>query len=529
MPNIVKYNLSTSPNSIQSGNFNIGVNNTPTNLSQFYTGICPIIGGYTIYINKASNGPSIYAPKNDTQLIEITNNLGGNVTTATEALVWINSQSTMTVLNNNYPSIVTDGLVQNWDAGFVSSYPKTGTTWKNLSGSGINATLINSVGYNNENFGCLVFDGVDDGATLGSTITLGNGSWTVGMWVSANSFLNSYGNLLSNNSGGPVTNAFGLTNGKISYQSYLSNWSEQLGNTNLSTGNWYYLVWVNNSNTMIMYVNGVADSSSFASTTSNGGPINSIGRNWFGSFNGKIATTSIYQKSLTQQEVLQNYYAGLQRLIPTNGLVLSLDAQNINLYATSPTTTYDVSGNNYNGILTNGVQYVSDGNGSWSFDGVDDYISINNPLNQSNLSQVWSVSSWVKQNSGTSGPQYIVNGLNNGLASDWYGNGPLLYLNSGANDYYTYTSTYQSIGGTGWHHLVFLFNNSNGLRQIYKDGVLAGSGVGPNNTSTPSGQSATWYLGQMSGSISTVDIYNRVLTSTEISTIYNATKSRYGL
>ena len=153
MPNIVKYNLSTSPNSIQSGNFNIGVNNTPTNLSQFYTGICPIIGGYTIYINKASNGPSIYAPKNDTQLIEITNNLGGNVTTATEALVWINSQSTMTVLNNNYPSIVTDGLVMNLDAGFVSSYPKTGTTWKDLSGDNYDGTLVNGPTFSNDGGG----------------------------------------------------------------------------------------------------------------------------------------------------------------------------------------------------------------------------------------------------------------------------------------------------------------------------------------------------------------------------------------
>ena len=129
MPNIVKYNLSKSPNSIQSGNFNIGVNNTPTNTSEFYTGICPINGGYTIYINKASNGPSIYAPKDDTQLIEITNNLGGNVTTEEEALVWLNSQSNMTVLNSNYPPIITSGVSLNLDASFVSSYPKTGTTW----------------------------------------------------------------------------------------------------------------------------------------------------------------------------------------------------------------------------------------------------------------------------------------------------------------------------------------------------------------------------------------------------------------
>ena len=151
MPNIVKYNLSTSPNSIQSGNFNIGVNNTPTNLSQFYTGICPIIGGYTIYINKASNGPSIYAPKNDTQLIEITNNLGGNVTTAADALVWLTSQPNMTVLNSNYPSIVTSGVSLNLDASFVSSYPKTGTIWYDLSGNNYSGATTNvGISYDSE-------------------------------------------------------------------------------------------------------------------------------------------------------------------------------------------------------------------------------------------------------------------------------------------------------------------------------------------------------------------------------------------
>jgi hypothetical protein len=180
---------------------------------------------------------------------------------------------------------------------------------KNLSGSN-HGELVNGLMYNTGNLGVLQFDGVDDGLTLGSTITLGNGSWTVAMWVSPNSFSNSYGNLISNNSGGPVSNAFGLTSAKISYDFYLSSWTRQLGNTSLTTGNWYYLVWVNNLGSMVMYVNGVSDSSSFVSTTNNGGPINSIGKNWFSTFNGKIATASIYQgKALSNEEIQQNYNA----------------------------------------------------------------------------------------------------------------------------------------------------------------------------------------------------------------------------
>ena len=57
MSNNIKYSGETSPNSIKSGNFNIGVNNTTTNLSGFYNGTSPINGGYTIYFNKSSDGP----------------------------------------------------------------------------------------------------------------------------------------------------------------------------------------------------------------------------------------------------------------------------------------------------------------------------------------------------------------------------------------------------------------------------------------------------------------------------------------
>lgn len=148
MRNVIKYDSANlQPDSIKSGNFNISTKLIPTNPSGFYNGISPIIGGYTIYVNKAENGPSIYAPKNDSELVTIVQKLGGSVSTAADALVWINSQSNMTVLNNNYPPIVTDGLILNLDAGFVSSYPKTGTTWRDLSGNGNNGTLINGVGF----------------------------------------------------------------------------------------------------------------------------------------------------------------------------------------------------------------------------------------------------------------------------------------------------------------------------------------------------------------------------------------------
>ena len=58
--------------------------------------------------------------------------------------------------------VVEDGLVLYLDAGNNFSYPGSGTTWRDLSGNVNGGTLVNGVGYNSDNGGSLVFDGVID-------------------------------------------------------------------------------------------------------------------------------------------------------------------------------------------------------------------------------------------------------------------------------------------------------------------------------------------------------------------------------
>jgi hypothetical protein len=60
------------------------------------------------------------------------------------------------------PDIVNDGLVLHLDAANSRSYPGTGTVWNDLSGNGNDGTLVNGVGYNTDNNGSMVFDGIDD-------------------------------------------------------------------------------------------------------------------------------------------------------------------------------------------------------------------------------------------------------------------------------------------------------------------------------------------------------------------------------
>jgi hypothetical protein len=212
--------------------------------------------------------------------------------------------------------------------------------------------------------------------------------------------------------------------------------------------------------------------------------------------------------------------------IVTSGLVLALDAADRNSYNGTGTTWTDLSGNGYNATLVNSPTFVSDSIKYFSLTSTQNF-TVSNPLNQSNLTQVWTVSSWVNIDTVTGAlGRYLISGLNDGVAVEWYDSGTLLYLNDGANDYYTYGS---SIEGSGWVYLTFLFRNSDGYRKIFKNTTDITTS-GPNKTSTPSGQSGTFTISNnMRGKISSISIYNRVLSSTEIAQNYNAQKTRFGL
>ena len=80
------------------------------------------------------------------------------------------------------PSIVTDNLVLNLDAGDSNSYSGSGTTWTDLSGEGNHATLVNGPTYSSNDGGYLSFDGSNDHATLPAIDLTGN-ELTFAIWT----------------------------------------------------------------------------------------------------------------------------------------------------------------------------------------------------------------------------------------------------------------------------------------------------------------------------------------------------------
>ena len=134
MANLIKYSTGATPaGCIRKGDMLITVAQLDYG-STFYSSINPPDGGYTIYLNKASQGPSIYCPENDTILIKRTNEIAGTAyTTVAECLTYFAGEADKLIVNSGYTELVTNGLVLNLNADMIASYPGAGASWYDLS------------------------------------------------------------------------------------------------------------------------------------------------------------------------------------------------------------------------------------------------------------------------------------------------------------------------------------------------------------------------------------------------------------
>jgi hypothetical protein len=236
-------------------------------------------------------------------------------------MIYNKALSQAEIFQNYYQgNIVTDNLSYIWDAGNLISYPGSGTTTYNMTGS-INGTLQNGVAFNSGNGGYWSFDGSDDrilldNANYSFSLGDGNSNWTVNAWVKTTTSANGLGAgpILSNSNGGPVFSVMGINGGKIVYWVYPSNindWKGWTGNITVNNGTWHMLTWVNKTGyTMDMYVDGVLDVTISPTNAGNNNPIDIIGGCWASNFQGDIATVQVYQgKAFNLSEVQQNFNA----------------------------------------------------------------------------------------------------------------------------------------------------------------------------------------------------------------------------
>lgn len=243
----------------------------------------------------------------------------------------------------NYPNVVTNGLTLWVDAGNSYSYINSpnyydcgygpqyyssdpGCTPCNskvmdMSGFG-NDGILNgnaSVFYSNYG-GVMSFDGSGDYVNcgnLGSFYTTG----TISFWVNSSAMVNynnpftthylgvNVGIRFEENASGRFDVIYGNDSGTYSGANYMDN--------SMIINTWYHIVfiWNRNVNTAIGYLNGTlvfnTSNSLWASTM----PSITIGGGFDSSrfWNGKIGPIMIYNRELSQSEVVQNFNNGRQR------------------------------------------------------------------------------------------------------------------------------------------------------------------------------------------------------------------------
>ena len=436
------------------------------------------------------------------------------------------------------PSLVTEGLIIYLDANNTSSYAGTGTTWYDLSGNSRHASLISSPSY--EGFGTgkyLSFDGSTNYATIPYTIT--DNSFTVSLWY--------YSKVFSSNS---LSDAI-ISNYQVSIAGFdlrldtptTLQLDIRVGSSypNLSFGTianntWYHLSFNYDGATVKAFVNGnLVSSSNAVGTRTNGSQI-CIGTSFVDT--GRKATCGIpqvmiYNRALSDSEILQNYNATKKRYLPEenivrDGLVFNLDAGNTRSYAGTGNTAYDIAGTGITGSLFNGVGFNNANNGSFSFDGTNDYIEFL-PSSIFNLGTGdFTFLAWHKTTN-KSGYSTIFS------IDDGNGTGIIFYTTIGSGVFRNWVAGQARNGNidicTGVWNLVALTRSSGNCTQ-FVNGVSDVTFSAPGSLSV-SGRSL--FVGKIlnelyyNGNISQVQIYNRALSSTEILQNYNALKKRYGL
>ena len=175
---------SSTINSISVGDFNIGVSGGadygPTSDTGFYNGIIPPAGGYTIYVTKMSEGPSIHVPRTDEECLYYLNKYGANANNISDALTWAGNQTNLLVRTSEYqlsdlPNTVSFTIGTNDFAGYY--------TGGNVSASGVS-------GFSNSGGNDVISDTyILYTPTNGTYINATNAAYTAGMNYTVDSYV----------------------------------------------------------------------------------------------------------------------------------------------------------------------------------------------------------------------------------------------------------------------------------------------------------------------------------------------------
>ena len=214
------------------------------------------------------------------------------------------------------PEIVDIGLVLCLDAANKKSYPSTGTTWNDLSTTGVNASLVNGPTYNSSNLGSILFDNTNDIVTVNHSSNHLSANGTIVFWakplsdgtsgasrfaLKGDDTIGAGGyNIAINTDRLYLRVNGGLLSGVLNMANYYNKWSQ------------YTFSW-NSSNQGSIYINTTLDitgslGATVSMTTTNPlyiGNTDGLSR----TFDGNISIVQYYNRQLSFAEIQQNFEA----------------------------------------------------------------------------------------------------------------------------------------------------------------------------------------------------------------------------
>jgi len=439
----------------------------------------------------------------------------------------------MLVKPNNY---INDGLVLRLDPANIKSYQGTGATFKDLTTNVSDFTLVGSPTYNPNGF--FTFNGTTQYASRVNTASLKpSTAISIEQWLNADNWnagtSSSYKCALSCTQGGGYSH--NIWNG--TFYSYIYAGGKYLiPSASVSNfGGWHHFVTTFDGRYAKLYIDGSLASTddhgsanqtmTYASNSIFVGAEASSGTSPEGFYwQGKIATTAIYNKALSAADISQNFNnTKIRYSIIQDGLVANLISP-----PSSGTTWTDASGNGNNATLNGSPTYTSANGGGYTTSATS-YISLPTNLSSTftvsvacalNPSTFWATL-WGNE-SWTAGRGYIAYFLSNTTLNLGSSSGPVSITVSGINTIHIWDFV---VNGTSY--------------TLYRDGVSISTGTftAPSGGLSTNGlyfgarhtNEGTSFTDACPGTYYSMRVYNRALSADEINTNFSFLRSTYGL
>ena len=411
-----------------------------------------------------------------------------------------------------------------------------------------NGTAVGGLTYGTGKIGnAFTFNGINSSVNLGDNLDIRTSSWSYNVWFNCSSY-GSGTYIFSKGRATAESWRFGLSltsTGKLNPVVISANPTmiNPISTQTISTNQWYMATMVIDRSLVSgqyqfvvrLYINGVLETliganslpsnftltdfdnianfriGSFNDSSNNGNVYN---------FNGSIDAFNIWNRVLTQSEITELYNSG-------NG------AQYITDSFYKPTA--DDALNTYNGTAQGGLTYgVGKVGTAFQFNGTNAYVSL--PNNSLNPSGDFTISVWVKFNSVAA---TYINLIENYYAPSSIRYGYSLYLQSGKIRFATYDGSVANIAqstttfvANQWYQIV-LSKKLNTAPKLYINGLNETftqiSGNISNNIVYNSLCKSlfgvdydTSYNSYLNGSLDAINIWNKELTASEVTELYNS-------